>query len=78
MGKSTKSYSLAIKVCEKNTLWSGSFVTTTWRLLALEMEETASRFWKVVAHKQAVVVDSRQEVLVKVLVGCETRSSPVK
>jgi hypothetical protein len=42
------------------------------------MEETASKFWRVVAYKQAVVVDSRQEVLVKVLVGCEARSSLVK
>ena len=78
MGEGTKSYSLAIKVCEKNTLLSGSFVTTSWRLLALGMGETASRFWRVVTYKQAVVVDSRQEVLVKVLVGCEARSSPVK
>jgi len=78
MGKSTKSYSLAIKVCEKNTLLSGSFVTTSWRVLALGLEETSSRFWRVVAYKQAVVVDSRQEVLVKVLVGCLARSSPVK
>jgi hypothetical protein len=78
MGKSIKSYSLAIKVCEKNKLLSGSFVTTAWRVLPVGMVGTASRFWRVVAYKQAVVVDSRQEVLDKVLVGCEARSSPVK
>jgi hypothetical protein len=32
----------------------------------------------VVSCKQAFVVDSRQEALIKVLVGCEARSSPVK